>query len=190
MNPKIFFVIGPAGAGKSHIARLLAQRHEATCLDKDSIANRLTGLALELAGHRPDERDGNELYRSRILPLEYDTLLAVAGDNLRLGRSVVLDAPFGSFFGDPDYVLDAAERHFWPPSATYVVHVSVTEAEQRRRLVERGLARDEWKLAHWDEFWAGATATTCAWRGARHVEFDNTPERIDPRTLDEVIDGA
>ena len=34
----------------------------------------------------------------------------VAGANLRLGRSVVIDAPFGAYFAMPDYLTGAAEE--------------------------------------------------------------------------------
>ena len=53
------------------------------------------------AGYDPGDRESNAFYRERILPLEYDSLLDVAGANLRIGRPVVIDAPFSPYLSDP-----------------------------------------------------------------------------------------
>jgi hypothetical protein len=71
--------------------------------------------ALLAAGHDPGDRESNEFYRERILPLEYGSLLDVAGANLRIGRPVVIDAPFSPYLSDPTFITAAAERFGWPP---------------------------------------------------------------------------
>ena len=63
---------------------------------------RFVEAALVAAGYDPGDREANAFYRDSILPLEYDSLLDVAGANLRLGRSVVIDAPFSPYLSDPD----------------------------------------------------------------------------------------
>ena len=65
---------------------------------------RFVEAALVAAGYDPGDRESNPFYRTHILPLEYDSLLDVAGDNLRIGRSVVLDAPFSPYLSDPDFI--------------------------------------------------------------------------------------
>jgi predicted kinase len=154
--PSAFFVIGPAGSGKSTVSRLLARELGAAYLDKDSIATGFTELILTMNGNDPYERDNNALYQSRILPVEYQTLLRVCGDNLRVGASAVIDAPFGRYFGDEQYLVRASVECGWPPARLVVVHVVADGEIVRKRLRARYQPRDEWKLGHWEEFWAGA----------------------------------
>ncbi len=174
-GPIAFFVIGPAGSGKSTVSRFLAQRYRTAYLDKDALATAFTEALLSATGNDPHERDNNAYYQQHILPMEYCTLLRLCGDNLRVGTSVVLDAPFGRFLSDERFLLDAAQRHGWPSHAKVVVaHVRTDAGAVLRRLRERGLQRDGWKIEHWAEFWPGATAQPCSWLGASHVTVDNS----------------
>jgi predicted kinase len=188
--PSAFFVIGPAGSGKSTVSKLLARELGTAYLDKDSIATGFTELILGMSGNDPHERDNNALYQSRILPIEYQTLLRVCGDNLAVGCSVVIDAPFGRYFGDEGYLLEAKDAYGWPPARLVVVHVVADGDVVLARLRERHEPRDEWKVRNWEQFWAGATATACRWLGAAHVMVDNSGERPDFSELKQLHRGA
>lgn len=172
--PTVFFVIGPAGSGKSSVSRSIARQFGAAYIDKDTATIRFTELLLKLNGTDPNERDNSEFYQSTIMPLEYESILDIARDNLSAGNSVVLDAPFGKYFDDDYYLSKVRSRHHWPDAELVVVHVTLSGEALRRRLVQRGYPRDEWKLANWETFWAGAQANPCRWRGARHVDLDNS----------------
>jgi predicted kinase len=175
----VFFVIGPAGSGKSSVSRLIAQRFGAAYIDKDTATIRFTELLLRLNGSDPNERDNNEFYQSTIMPLEYASILDLTRDNLMAGNSVVLDAPFGKFFTDDDYLSKIRSQHQWPEAELVVVHVKLAGEALRQRLISRGYPRDEWKLANWETFWAGAQANSCQWKEARHVDFDNSAAAAD-----------
>ena len=187
MAPRLYFVIGPAGSGKSTVSTQIAQRTQSAYLDKDSVATFFTETLLELAGSDKNERDNNEYYQRVVMDLEYRTLLRLAGDNMRLGNSVVLDAPFVRYFPRAEFLETAAAEHSWPDDVEIVViHVTVDGTRLKDRVVDRGNERDTWKIAHWDEFWATAQAAECKWRGAHHVLFDNTGEASAER-LDEAL---
>ena len=171
--PTLHLVIGTAGSGKSTIAQRLARQHAAAYLDKDAMSARFVEAALIAAGYDPGDRESNAFYRERILPLEYDSLLDVAGTNLRLGRPVVIDAPFSPYLADPDFIGTAAQRFDWPPVDIEVVLVRVSPTTLQRRLRDRGLERDRVKLAHWDEYWAEHGGRSCAWTGVRQSEVLN-----------------
>ncbi|RAM37843.1 AAA family ATPase [Arthrobacter globiformis] len=171
--PSVFIVIGPAGSGKTTVAQKTARENNAAYLDKDRVCGRFVEFALKATGHDPTDRESNDYYRDNLLPLEYETLMDIAGANLRLGRSVVLDAPFGAYFAEPDYLMRAAEHFHWPTSETVVVRVRVPEEMLRERLIQRGLERDRWKLAHWDEYWASYGSLNCTWSGARFLDVNN-----------------
>ena len=171
--PTLRIVIGTAGSGKSTIAQRLARQHGAAYLDKDAMSARFVEAALVSAGYDPGDREANPYYRDRILPLEYDSLLDVAGANLRLGRPVVVDAPFSPYLSDPTFITAAAERFDWPPIDVEVVRVRVSPRTLQDRLRKRGLERDQVKLAHWDEYWAVHGGLRCAWIGVRLLELSN-----------------
>jgi predicted kinase len=172
-DPTLRIVIGTAGSGKSTIAKRLAREHATVYLDKDAMSARFVEAALIAAGYDPGDRESNAFYRERILPMEYDSLLDVAGSNLRLGRSVVIDAPFSPYLADPHFISTAAERFDWPPVDIEVVHVRVSPATLQQRLRDRGLERDRIKLARWDEYWAEHGGQSCAWAGVRQSEIRN-----------------
>ena len=106
--PILRIVIGTAGSGKSTIAQRLAREHGAAYLDKDAMSARFVEAALAAAGYDPGDRESNAFYLERILPLEYDSLLDVAGTNLRIGRPVVIDAPFSPYLADPHFITTAS----------------------------------------------------------------------------------
>jgi len=171
--PTLRIVIGTAGSGKSTIAQRLARQHGAAYLDKDAMSARFVEAALVSAGYDPGDREANAFYRESILPLEYDSLLDVAGANLRLGCPVVVDAPFSPYLSDPTFITAAAERFDWPRVDVEVVRVRVSPRTLQDRLRKRGLERDQVKLAHWDEYWAVHGGLRCAWTGVRLSELSN-----------------
>ena len=171
--PTLRIVIGTAGSGKSTIAQRLARQHGAAYLDKDAMSARFVEAALVSAGYDPGDREANAFYRDHILPLEYDSLLDVAGANLRLGCPVVVDAPFSPYLSDPTFIIAAAERFDWPPIDVEVIRVRVSPEALHERLRKRGLERDQVKLAHWDEYWAAHGGVPCEWVGVRLSELSN-----------------
>ena len=179
MTPTLHIVLGTAGSGKSTIARRLARQHAAAYLDKDAMSARFVEAALMAGGFDPGDREANAFYWDQLLPLEYDSLLDVAGANLRLGRPVVLDAPFSPYLSDPTYIVAAIDRFSWPTVDINVVRVRVSPATIRRRLSERGLERDRHKLANWDEYWATHGDGPCEWTGVRFTDVPNDAEALE-----------
>jgi predicted kinase len=82
---------GAAGTGKSTLAAALAPRLGAALLDLDVATGPLTEVIARLTG-RSDLSDPQLAALTRTP--RYATLLALAADNLRAGRPVVLVAPF------------------------------------------------------------------------------------------------
>ena len=173
-TPTVRIVIGTAGSGKSTIAQQLARQHGAAYLDKDAMSSRFVEAALVAAGYDAGDRESNTYYRDRVLPLEYDSLLDVSGANLRIGRSVVIDAPFSPYLSDPTFISSAAQRFDWPPlDVIEVIRVRVSPEVLQGRLRARGLERDRVKLAHWEEYWAEHGGRPCVWAGVQFSEYIN-----------------
>ncbi|CAM5696283.1 AAA family ATPase [Streptomyces purpurascens] len=188
--PRAYFVIGPAGSGKSTVARLLARLTGAVYIDKDTACTRFTEALLELAGTDPSERDLNPYYQSAVMDLEYLTVLDLARDNLAVGRPVVLDAPFGRYFSRPDYLAEVAERHSWPRHAEpVVVRVETDSDTARARVLARGCARDVSKLADWDAFWQKSQDNACRWSSRHSLVFDNRADGVTPDAVARALGG-
>ena len=176
-GPTLRIVIGTAGSGKSTIAQRLAREYGAAYLDKDAMSARFVEAALLAAGYDPGDRESNAYYRERILPLEYDSLLDVAGANLRIGRPVVIDAPFSPYLSDPDFITAAADASTGRLSTSRWSASASPPTTLQDRLRERGLERDPYKLAHWDEYWATHGGQACAWTGVRLSDSRRTQRR-------------
>jgi predicted kinase len=166
-------VVGPAGSGKSTVARELARRATAVYLDKDALAGPLVEAALAASGNESSDREGNDYYRTQLMPAEYASLFAVAGDNLRLGHPVVIDAPFAAYLDSPGFFTRSATQARWPNTRTFVLRVLAPEAIVKARLSERGLARDAVKLSDWDTFWTTWGTTPVTWTGVRVLDVLN-----------------
>ncbi len=164
-------MIGIAGAGKSTVARQLAAGLRGAYLDKDTVAGSFTGLILESNGHDRGDRE-SDFYRNVVMPLEYETLLSLGEDNMRLGHPVIFDAPFGAYYSDREYVRRRAREKSWPAGRRIVVRVQVDKERNRQQLSERTSPRDAWKLLHWDEFWASAQCE-CLWEDVEHMTVNN-----------------
>jgi predicted kinase len=174
--PVAYITLGGAGSGKSTLSRYLSSLTGAAYLDKDTIAGPLVRVALEAFGQDPSDRESNELYLEKIMPAEYETLFATAGRNLELGHSVVLDAPFVAYLGDPEFLHRSSEDAAWPAARIRVIHVRTSPEVVRQRLIERGSERDRVKLADWDNYWKRFGALECRWNSGEHDVVTNDDE--------------
>ncbi|WP_347254324.1 AAA family ATPase [Leminorella grimontii] len=181
---KVIFLIGAAGSGKSTIGKLLASKLNYSYLDKDVVSNRFTGKLLVMQGHAPTDRDGCDFYKNEVMPLEYETLLHLAGENLKLGNSVVLDAPFLGYFSDPNFVKNSIAEYGWSQDVdANVLEVTVKPEVLKNRIITRNNARDAWKLENWDAFIQSILEKKCLWDGVNYIRFDNSGSNVDEALL-------
>lgn len=188
MTPKVIFLVGPAGSGKSTVGKLIASHFQFSYLDKDVVCNKFTGKLLETQGISPNARDGCEFYQKQIMPLEYETLLEIAADNVRSGISVILDAPFVGYFTDEDYINKLSKKYNFENYVPLVLRVTVSSETLFNRIKERSLKRDEWKLENWDVFIDSLKSKKCLWRNVKIKEFDNSNEEINTNKLFNIIE--
>jgi predicted kinase len=142
---------GGAGVGKTGLARALARRvANAVLLDKDRVLGEWVDLVLGAAGEAVD-RDGR-YYWEEVRPQEYVTLERVAYDHLELGKLVLIDAPLRPELGDPGWVARVRRECESRGAGFLAVWIIVSPETARRRMTARAEARDQWKLANWEEF--------------------------------------
>lgn len=142
-----FIVCGTPGAGKSTYARRLAAERHAALLDIDTVTERLAQVALRESGHDPDDRDSEYFKRTFRKPI-YDTLFDIARAHLPF-VDVVVVGPFTQELRNPAW---PAELSHLLGGAVEVHYVACPAEIRRRRLEERGEARDLAKLRAWEQY--------------------------------------
>lgn len=148
----LIVVAGGPGAGKTAFGRAMAKRlPESILVDKDVLASPWIDPVLARLNDGQVDRD-SDVYWRFVRPLEYASMMAIAFDNLQLGKSAIVVAPFAPELRDGRW-LDAyrSEVHR-AAAAVHVIWLDTAADVALGRMSRRASERDRWKLAHWDEF--------------------------------------
>lgn len=138
-----WIVLGAPGSGKSTLARALARRLPALLIDRDVATAPLTRVVARQVGAAPDDLDDPRVLAA-LSDAAYDAVLDLAADNLRLGHTVLVVAPFTRALSTPEAVGHVRAR--LASASLHVVLAECLEPERRRRLAARGAPRDRRKL--------------------------------------------
>jgi predicted kinase len=131
---------GPPATGKSTLATALAPEMGAALLDLDVATGPLTRVVSGLIGVRDLE---DPVLAGLTRDARYDTLLDLAGQNLRMGLPVVLVAPFSRERAELSAWAATARRLGTDPTMVWL-HLPPQQLIQR--LTRRALSRDEDKI--------------------------------------------
>ena len=145
-------VAGPPGAGKSTVGRDLAGHLHAALLDLDPATAALVAVVADLLG--TVDLDDARLATATRGP-RYETLLALAEDNLRAGMPVVLVAPFTVERRDEAAWAGVAARLRSAGGAPLLLWLRLDAAGVAARLRSRSADRDRAKMAGLDGVAAG-----------------------------------
>lgn len=140
-------VCGPPASGKTFFACRLASEIGGCLIDSDEVAERLIRAGLSLAGMDPDDRD-SPAYKQAYREVVYETMYDIARSNLPT-IPVVLAGPFTREGGNVAWLDELGKRLGVKPIAHFVWADPKT---RRRRIIERGEARDRPKLAAWEDY--------------------------------------
>jgi len=135
---------GPPAAGKTTVGGELARRLGAALLDLDTATAPLVDVVAGMVG--VDDLDDARL-AGATRSARYETLTALAEDNLRAGTAVVLVAPFSTERTDPQAWQRLEHRLLAAGGRPVLVWLRLQPEVVIQRLRARGAARDQPKLA-------------------------------------------
>ncbi len=142
-TPRLILISGPPGVGKSTLSRALAQKLQATHLDKDCIDEPFS----------PGDRGTR--YTRIIEPKVLTATLSLAELNLRVGHAVLLDVPWTHIqLNTPSWTRKIKALAKKTRSKLFVIECFLTESEHRTRLKKRGYLRDKVRISDtgWKKF--------------------------------------
>jgi predicted kinase len=134
--------MGVAGSGKSELAKAILKQISAVYLDNNFLADAFS------PGSRNDE--GYLAIRDNL----YAALYRISGENLRIGNSVLLDAPHIRQAQNPEWCRWIQGLAADAGASLRAIRCYCREELLRQRLEARGEQRDRWKLANWHAFLA------------------------------------
>ena len=150
MKKRLILVTSPPACGKTYISHELSSRlRHVVYLDKDTLiplSNRVFAAAGEPVNRSSD------FFEANIRDFEYEVIVNLALEALEYDDLVLINAPFTREVRDNAYI-DALEKRLSEKNATLSsIWVETSVEVCRQRMIERNSERDDWKIAHWDEY--------------------------------------
>ncbi|MFB6365977.1 AAA family ATPase [Paenibacillus elgii] len=174
---KLVFFLGPAGAGKTTLAKALVRRRHAALFDMDTLSRPASETIMTLSGLDPNDRDSS-VYKMRCRDLGYRITMDAALENVDLGVDAFVIGPFTRELEDPvwpekELLRIGASLHDVDVKAILVSLPG--EQHYRERIRDRGLALDAWKLENWNEFSRSLAVREIRWKlpASSILSFDN-----------------
>ncbi|ETT65972.1 hypothetical protein BSK66_07050 [Paenibacillus odorifer] len=164
MNKLVFF-LGPAGAGKTTLAKAIASRRKIPFFDMDILLRPAADAIMTLHELDPADRDSAE-YKRLCRDLGYRITMDAALDNIGLDVDAFVVGPFTKEAANPDWIsneLVRIGRSLLDVEVKVVLVGLANEELYRERIQDRQSPLDEWKFQHWNEFRTSLGNRTVAW---------------------------
>lgn len=163
---KLIFFIGPAGAGKTTLAKAWVRRHGGAFLDMDTLLRPAAEAIMTLAGQDPSDRD-SPFYKAHCRDLGYRITMDTALEQLTLDQDAIVIGPFTKEQGDPLWLEGELARigaTIHDISVRVIYAYLPSEEDYKERIRVRGSALDVWKLENWQQFRPSLQRSEVTWR--------------------------
>ncbi|GGI47030.1 ATPase [Paenibacillus marchantiophytorum] len=184
---KLIFFLGPAGAGKTTLAKAWARKHGGAFLDMDTLLRPAAETVMTLLGLDPDDRD-SPTYKKHCRDLGYRITMDAALENLELGLDALVIGPFTREISEPFWLEHELSRIGATLQDVCIKALFVylpDETSYQERIRARGSALDLWKLDHWQQFSLSLARRDIRWdvEPSSILYFDNagpwSPEKLE-----------
>ncbi|MBB4687218.1 AAA family ATPase [Amycolatopsis jiangsuensis] len=152
--PQVLMIGGYAGSGKTELGRVLTRETGWAMLDKDSLTRFVVEAALEVMGLSRNDRE-SETYLTKIRPAEYTSLLEAMTENVQVGNSVIVTAPFLREFSSEEWLNRQIAACRKLGANLTIVWVYCDEDTMHTYVKHRDAPRDGAKLANWGGYMEG-----------------------------------
>ncbi|KAA9004230.1 AAA family ATPase [Paenibacillus spiritus] len=188
MNSKLVFFLGPAGAGKTTLAKALASRRKCAFFDMDVLMRPASDVIMTMLGLDPNDRDSAD-YKKYCRDLGYRLTMDAALDNVELGVDSFVVGPFTKEAANPGWIAEELAKigRTTEEVDVYVVLVHLANEELYRSRIEgRHLKLDEWKLRNWEQFRAALNVRSVTWPlpEGRVLKIDNSSPDVNATALE------
>jgi|SRR5215217_2317810 len=150
-RPKAVLIGGYAGSGKDELGQALGSKTGWAYFSKNAITRKMTEAALELAGRSPNDRESNA-YLTLIRPAEYETVIDILLQNLRLGVNMIISAPFIREFNNEAWCRRLSANVESIGAELHVIWVRCDSDTMHQYIRHRGAARDSAKMENWEKY--------------------------------------
>lgn len=151
-SKQLIIITGCAGSGKTTVGIELSKQLGFAYVDKDTVTREFTDFILTKLGSFEGDRE-SVLYRTEILPIEYRVTFKVCREVLDYGNNVVLTIPFISQIRDWNkWIAIREEAKIDPETDVKFIWIKHNIDTEKKNIIKRDAARDQYKLAHWEEY--------------------------------------
>jgi predicted kinase len=184
---KLVFFLGHAGAGKTTLAKALAQRRRAAFFDMDTLSRPSAEVIMILSGLNPNDRD-SPVYKKQCRDLGYRVTMDAALENVELGTDSIVVGPFTKEIKEPLWLESELARIHASLRDVSVKVVFITLCDEqlyRMRIQERSSILDIWKLENWNEFSRSLGPRKINWNlpASSILYFDNSGPYTEEKSL-------
>lgn len=176
--PKLVFFLGPAGAGKTTLAKSMVKKRPAAFFDMDTLARPAAEAIMTLSGLDSNDRD-SPIYKQHCRDLGYRITMDAALENLQLGVDAFVIGPFTKELENPLWLeqeLSGKELSLETVEVKALFVYLPNDSFYQDRIKARGSALDVWKLENWRSFSPSLIRREIKWKlpPTSILYFDNS----------------
>jgi hypothetical protein len=181
--PKLVFFLGPAGSGKTTIAKFMVKKHFAAFFDMDTLSRPAAETIMTLSGLDPNDRD-SPVYKQYCRDLGYRITMDAALENLQLGMDAFVIGPFTKELEDLLWLERELSKKELSLEAVDVKAMFIylpNDSFYYDRIKERGSTLDVWKLENWSHFSQSLLRREIKWKlPPTSILYFNNSEMLTP----------
>ncbi len=149
---KLILLGGMPASGKTTLGKKLSSHYNLPFLDKDTLCDLYTNYVVKEKTFDGDR--SSALYKNILRPLEYQILWKVSLEQVSLGLTPIVVAPFSSEFPSKLKLEELREtlKKTNPNTALVTILLAIDEDSVKNNMVLRNRTEDQDKISQWSSY--------------------------------------